>query len=113
MSERTQSAAAVSMLHVVGDLDLATLPTLRRDVEQALAARPQTLALDLSGCAFAGVDAVETLVALTGQARRQGTTLVLVGLRPIVVRAISLLGLEERLLFGQPPHPRRDSEVQR
>ena len=113
MSETTQAAAAVSMLHVVGELDLATVPELRRDIEHALASRPQTLALDLSACGFVSVDAVEMLVVLTRQARRQGTTLVLVGLRPIVTRAISLLGLEQRLFFGQPPHPRRGTGPQR
>ena len=113
MSERTEPAPAVAVLHVTHDLDLATTPVLRSAIEEALASRPQTLAVDLSGCPFAGVDAIEMLAVLTAQARRQGTTLVLFGLRPIVHRAVRLLGLEDRLLYGQPPHPRRTTEVPR
>ena len=106
MGDGTAASVAVSHLHVTDELDLATGPQLRQDVQAALGARPQTLAVDLSDCPFAGVDALETLAELTADARRQGTTLVLLGLRPIVRQAIALLGLERDLLFAQPPAPR-------
>ena len=73
-------------VRICDELDLATVPQLR--------------------CPFAGVDAVQVLVLLTAQARRQGTTLVLLGLQPIVRRVIDLLGVESRLLYGGPPRSR-------
>lgn len=93
-------------VRICDELDLATVPQLRCSVEQALRQRPSTVAVDLSACPFAGVDAVQVLVLLTAQARRQGTTLVLLGLQPIVRRVIDLLGVESRLLYGGPPRSR-------
>lgn len=106
MQDGSTASVAVSHLRVTDELDVATAPQLRREVEAALRTRPQTLAVDLADCPFAGVDALEVLVDLTAEARRQGTTLVLLGLRPIVRQAIVLLGLESDLLYGQPPAPR-------
>ena len=95
------ATAAVTVIEVVDELDIATTPRLRVRVEAALATRPQTLTVDLSRCAFVGVDAVQELAALTAQARRQGTSLVLVGLRPVVRMAIDVLGLRGRLLYSR------------
>ena len=97
--------SAAALVRVTDELDVATTPQLQRTIEQALRGRPQTLAVDLSGCPFAGCDAIETLVVLTAQARRQGTTLVLLGMADIVRRAISLLGRESDLYFGDAASP--------
>lgn len=111
MTDQLEVQPAVPVLEVTEELDLATTPRLRRQVESALGRRPQTLAVDLTRCAFAGVDALEVLAVLTAQARRQGTALVLVGLRPVVRRAIHLIGLEGQLLHGRLPAPRGADEV--
>ena len=111
MTDQLEAQPAVPVLVVDQELDLATVPELRRQVESALLGRPQTLALDLTRCAFAGVDALEALAALTAEAQRQGTTLVLVGLRPIVRRAIGLIGLDGQLRYGRLPVPRAADEV--
>jgi anti-sigma B factor antagonist len=103
----------VTTLHVTEELDLATTPALRAAVADALTSRPQTLALDLSGCPFAGVDAVNALVDLTTEAQRQGTTLLLVGPRPILRRAIDLVGPRDLLRLAPVPHPRRASRAPR
>ena len=104
MSDRP--AAAVTEIAVVDELDIATMPRLHARVEAALATRPQTLTVDLSLCPFAGIDAVEELAALTSRARRQGTSLVLIGLRPVVRMAIEAVGLQDRLLYN-PAQVRR------
>ena len=96
----------VLTLDVTQELDLATTPALRDKVAEALASRPHTLILDLAHCAFAAVGTVYALVDLTASARRQGTTLLLLGLRPTVRRAISLVGLDDALLFAPLPRPR-------
>lgn len=99
---RADEQLAVLTLRVTDELDIATTPTLRARVTEALAGRPQTLIVDLSACPFAGVDALHALAELTRGARRQGTTLLLISLRPIVRRTIAVLGLEGALLFAPP-----------
>ena len=104
--------AAVEVVRVTEELDLVTVPGLRGRLDAALQRRPQTLALDLSACPFAGLDAIDLLVQETTAALRQGTTLVLVGLAPATRRAVRVLGLEGSLLFaepGPPRSPRRES----
>ena len=95
-------STTVTTLQVTDELDLATMPRLVSTVDQALQAQPRTLRLDLSTCPFAGVDALDGLASLTTLARSQGTTLVLVGVRPIVSRAIDLLGLDDTLQTSEP-----------
>jgi anti-sigma B factor antagonist len=107
---RVGEQQAVLTLRVTDELDLATTPALRAAVSDALAERPQTLVLDLAACGFAGVDAVHALVDLTAAAREQGTTLLLVGMRPILRRAIAAVGLADALLPAPPP-PRRVPEA--
>lgn len=109
---RVDEQQAVLTLGVADELDLATTPALGTDVAEALASRPQTLVLDLAACPFVGVDAVHALVDLTAAARRQGTALLLVGLRPILRRVIALLGLEDALLLAPIPRPRSVSPGQ-
>jgi anti-anti-sigma factor len=92
------SVADGPVLVVRDELDLATTPELRRRVERALAARPATLTIDLSDCAFIGADAVSLLASLTVAGRRHGTAVVLVGLRPATRRVIALLDLDDSVV---------------
>ena len=101
----TGSTAAVEVLRVTEELDVATVPALRRRLDAALERRPQTLALDLSVCPFAGIDAIDLLVQETESALRQGTTLVLVGLAPVTRRAARVLGVETSLRFAETRRP--------
>ena len=103
---RVEQRQDVLTVHVTAELDLATTPALRAEVAAALTSRPQTLALDLSRCPFAGVDAVHALVDLTAAAQRQGTDLLLVAPRPILRRAIDLVGLRDALHVAPFPRPR-------
>ena len=105
---RVEEQSSVLTVHVTEELDLATTPALRAEVTDALAARPRTLALELSRCAFAGVDAVHALVELTAAAKRQGTELLLVAPRPILRRVIDLVGRAGELHVAPLPWPRRD-----
>ena len=96
-----------ALLRVGVELDLATLPALRAQVQRALSSRPRTLVLDLSGCGFIGVDAVQALAALTIDADERGTALLLVGLRPSAWRVSRLLSLDS-LLHTVPAPALRD-----
>ena len=90
---------------VTDELDIATIPSLRGAVEEALRGRPQTLVVDLSRCGFLGVDALGVLVGLTAAARRQGTTLTLVGLSDVARGMVSVLDLDGALLYAPPQRP--------
>lgn len=85
-------------VRVTDDLDLATLPALRAELDRVLQAHPATIEVDLSSCGFVGVDGVTTLAGAAARARRQGTELLLVGLRPAARRVVRLLGFEQELL---------------
>lgn len=65
------------VLTVCTDLDLVTVPDLRRRICSALGNRPDRLVLDLSRCAFADCRAVELLLRARAHAARQDTRLVL------------------------------------
>lgn len=95
---RADHLSDAPVLVVRDELDLATTPALRRDVERALAHRPPTLTIDLSDCAFVGVDAVSLLACLTEAGRRHGTSVVLVGLRPATRKVIALLDLDDAVV---------------
>ena len=93
---------------VTDELDIATTPALQRAVEGALRGRPREVVVDLSRCAFVGVDALGVLVALSASARRQGTALTLVGLGDVTRQAIAMLSLEDVLACRAPePHQPR------
>lgn len=48
----SQDRTSGCLLHISGELDVATVPQLRTAVQHALTARPSTLLLDLSGTRF-------------------------------------------------------------
>ena len=104
----TSARGGTVTVEVTDELDLATVPALRRAVERALRGRPHTVVVDLSGCGFLGVDALGLLVGLSAAARRQGTTLTLAGLSDVTRRVIDVLELDGALRCS-PPEPRRSS----
>ena len=87
---RSPAAVVVS-----GELDLATVPSLRARLDVALRRRPACLQVDLAGCTFLDSSAVECLLSARDAARRDGVVLVLVRPSRPVRRLLSLLGLDE------------------
>lgn len=95
----TESADGVRIsVRVTDELDLATLPALREQLDRVLQARPRSIEVDLTACPFLGLDAVSALAGLSARARRQGTLLRVVGMRPAARRVVRMLGLEQDLL---------------
>jgi len=92
-----RSSAAVL---VTGELDLATVPSLRARLDAALGRRPACLEVDLSGCTFLDCSAVDLLLAVRDAAYRDGVVLVLVRPSRPVRRLLSLLGLDEAFALG-------------
>jgi anti-anti-sigma factor len=90
-------AVPVVVVDVVGWLDLATAPGVRRVVVAALAARPARLAVDLSACELADAYGLGVLATAAGRAGAQGTELVLVGVNRRIRRVLVLCGLADAL----------------
>ena len=76
----------VPVLLVTGELDLLTAPRLGEEVEQALAARPSLLAIDLSGTTFLDSSGARQVARAARAAGRAGAALQVVcppGNRPV------------------------------
>ena len=78
---------------VPGALDVTTLPRVREQLEQAAAARPARLVVDLSACTFVDASALAVLLDVHRRLSRTGGVLTLRGSCPRVLRLLSLTGL--------------------
>ena len=78
---------------VTGALDVATLPRVREQFEQALAGRPGRVVVDLSSCTFVDASALALLLDVHRRLSRTGAVLTLRGSSPRVLRLLSLTGL--------------------
>jgi len=85
-------AGGQATIAVRGDLDLATTPTLAKELVPVLAARPQQLAFDLDGVDFMDC-AGARLIAGAGAALPPGTRPVVRHAGPLVRRILELTGL--------------------
>ena len=72
---------------------VAGRPLVVWTIEQALAARPAALAVDLSACTFVDASALAVLLDVHRRTSRTGGVLTLVGCCPRVLRLLSLTGL--------------------
>jgi anti-sigma B factor antagonist len=90
MSALVQQVAVVGVDDV---LDHRSVPRTREQLHAALAARPERLVVDLSGCSFVDASALSMLVDVHRRACRGGGVLTLRGCSPRVLRLLSLTGL--------------------
>jgi anti-sigma B factor antagonist len=65
----------------VGDIDLSRSPLLRQEIAQVQSKRPKKLIVDLSEVPYMDSSGVATLVEAMQNARRNGSRLILCGLR--------------------------------
>ncbi|HVE62678.1 MAG TPA: STAS domain-containing protein [Mycobacteriales bacterium] len=86
----TSEHGGVSLLHVDGEVDIATAPTLRAAVAAILEARPGALVIDLSGVPFLDSTGLGVLVAAHKSARALGVPMHLSAARRIVANALRL-----------------------
>lgn len=90
--------AAVQILRVVGELDIATAPILRTAVAEALAARPARVVLDLSHVRFLGSAGLAALLDAVQRGERLGVVVCVSAASRAVHRILQLAGVAE--LFG-------------
>ena len=83
----------VAVVEVGGVLDLASVARTREQLHDALAAGPERLVVDLTGCTFVDASALSMLLDVHRRASRSGGVLTLRGCSPRVLRLLSLTGL--------------------
>ena len=88
-----------TVLHVAGELDMATAPSL----EEALvgAGFEQRIVIDLSACTFVDSSAVRVLVASARDSAAANGSLALVAPDPGILRVLEISGVDTML----PVHP--------
>ncbi len=87
------STPAVHVVDVSGELDLRSTGRVRERIEDALAAHPAQLVVDLSQCTFVDASALAMLLEAHRRIARGGGVLTLRGCSPRVLRLLSLTGL--------------------
>jgi anti-anti-sigma factor len=94
-----ESEGATTVLRLAGELDLATADLLRERVRTLLGHGSviQLLVLDVAGLEFLDVTGLGALLEARRKLAATGATLTLRRPRPMVVRMLSLLNLEEAL----------------
>ncbi|NBE98531.1 STAS domain-containing protein [Nonomuraea sp. KC401] len=90
------SAAAPTLIHLSGDIDIFTTEQLRQRLLNALGYSTTLLVLDLSKVTFCGAGGLGVLLGVQGRARVRGITLALTGLTPLMTRLLQVSGLERR-----------------
>jgi anti-anti-sigma factor len=83
------------VLRPAGELDLATVDPFRRSVADALREEPPALVVDLARVDFLDSSGIAVLAGALKTQRRRGGAMALVNARPIVRRALDLVGLGE------------------
>ncbi|MGW0523789.1 STAS domain-containing protein [Crossiella sp. NPDC003009] len=91
----TESEQGV-VVAATGEVDLLTTPALQQALEQAVAARPPVLVVDLTGVSFLGSVGLAALVQVL-PAAEQGTKIRVVATSLAVVRPLTVTGLTELL----------------
>lgn len=94
MAEFVQSGTAdgATVLHVVGEVDLAVIEDLKTAVRSCLAGST-AVAVDLSELEFIDSSGLGALVQLLKEATRDGAALTLTGVRPSTHRLLEVTGL--------------------
>lgn len=80
------------VMHVHGDLDLATAPELERELAERTA--DARLVIDLTPCSFLDSSGVRVLAAAAGDAERRGGQLGLVVVDPGIARVLEITGID-------------------
>ncbi|MER6434250.1 STAS domain-containing protein [Streptomyces sp900105245] len=89
------------LLGVFGELDVLTGPELRAVVADCLASRPARLVMDVSAVTFCDAAGLSALEAARDSAEHAGAEFALAGVRPALLRILSITRLDA--VFGLRP----------
>jgi anti-sigma B factor antagonist len=82
--------SAVVVVHVAGEVDMLTGPSLQNHLDKALATRPTRLIVDLSGVSFMGATGLAVLIKTQRATTHQGATLQLRGVSRAAARVLQI-----------------------
>ncbi|MGW6841257.1 STAS domain-containing protein [Streptomyces sp. NPDC054958] len=98
-SDRTVVLAGrYGLIHLTGELDVATAPDIRDAVRESLTGRPALLRIDISGVSFCDCSGLGTLLWAKAEAERAGAGFHLSGpIQPAVARVLDATGTTAHL----------------
>lgn len=100
-----------SILHVSGEIDMATAPALRDGALRAIAEHGPSLTLDLSGVTFMDSTGLHILVGAYRRVRIHGGTFAMRNVPDIVGKLLRVTGLDEVLLASSAPMPAAEARA--
>jgi anti-sigma B factor antagonist len=89
---------------IEGELDVVTVPALRKEVERVVGMTPKRVEVDLHGLRMVDSSGVGALVSLYKQVRGQGGEVMMLGLRDQPLAIFRLLRLD-RVMGASLPGP--------
>lgn len=93
-----QATPSASVLHVRGEVDLLTAPSLREQFMQlVIEGGGSPIIVECAGLRYLDMTGVRVLEDCHRQAERQGVRLILVGSWPLVDRIFTIVKLDQRL----------------
>lgn len=98
-SHSRSGARQVPVVHANGDLDIATVDSLRDEVAEILAERPPALVIDLTGVAFFDSSGLHALDEIRRTAEEQGTTLGLICPHARLMKLFEITDLKDLFEF--------------
>ena len=93
------------VVHLQGELDMATADRLRQVLDGAMTRDADALVLDLTHLTFIDSTGIGVLVGASQRARRHGRSFVVRHAGRSVLKTLRLTGLDEQLQPMSPEHP--------
>jgi anti-anti-sigma factor len=91
------SRPACTIVRLEGELDIATVPTLRERLLGVLSPGVRLLIIDLSGVSFCDVAGLAVLIGTQRRATARGIVVRLAAPRPQLAKLLRITGLDHRL----------------
>src|SRR5215212_1986782 len=90
-----EQRGTLSVLRILGDVDIATAPQLQEAVIAALERGATSMALDLSGVAYLDSIGLGALISARKRTAERGGTVYLIGVGDRIHRVLCLLSMEK------------------
>ncbi len=94
LSLKSEQLDDLVCIHVSGDLDHASAPTLRLELEQSLNDEVRSIDLDLGGVTFIDSAALQVFVSVDATLRQRDGRLTIEAASPVVTRILEVSGLD-------------------
>jgi anti-sigma B factor antagonist len=95
MSISLEHIGSVAVVHVTGEVDMATEATLRATVADAVSAGPAALVLDLTGVTFFASAGLHVLVDVQHEATARDLDLLVAAAARAVLRPLQITGVDQ------------------